>query len=133
MEHDPGAPAHGDLDAVFAALADPTRRAILRALLDEPCTVSDLAAPHPMSLAAVSKHLAILARAGLITRTRAGRAIICRLEPDALGAAAVWMQGFGAYDAADYDALERLIDAALGSGDGLGFDPGHAFGPGEID
>ncbi len=117
------------LDAVFAALADPTRRAILRTLLEAPRSVGALAVPHAMSLAAVSKHVAILARVGLVSRSRAGRVTTCRLEPDALETAVVWMQGFGSFDAADYDALERLVEAALGSGDGLD----HPLGPGEID
>lgn len=103
-----------DLDLVFAALADPTRRALLRVLLDGERSVSDLAEPLPMSLAAVSKHLQILGRAGLVSQVREGRVRSCRLEPDALAAAFVWMQGFGAFAMADYDALERLLDAALG-------------------
>lgn len=103
-----------DLDLVFAALADPTRRALLRVLLDGEQSVSDLAEPLPMSLAAVSKHLQILGRAGLVSQVREGRVRSCRLEPDALAAAFVWMQGFGAFATADYDALERLLDAALG-------------------
>ena len=66
-----------------------------------------------MSLAAISKHLGILARAGLVTQTRAGRVVTCRLEPDALRAAGIWLQGVGGFDPEDYDALERLLDAAL--------------------
>ncbi|PJN96175.1 hypothetical protein CNY89_04075 [Amaricoccus sp. HAR-UPW-R2A-40] len=62
-----------DLDLVFAALADPTRRAILTALLEGERNVGELAAPHAMSLAAISKHLQILARAGLIAQLREGR------------------------------------------------------------
>jgi len=106
-----------DLDAVFAALADPTRRAILTGLLDGDRTVTDLAAPHAMSLAAISKHLQILTRAGLVAQTRAGRTTACRLEPDGLRAAGLWMQGMGGFAPEDYDALEALIDAALGGED----------------
>jgi DNA-binding transcriptional ArsR family regulator len=102
-----------DLDAVFAALADPTRRAILTALLDGPRTVGDLAAPLPMTLAAVSKHLQILTRSGLITQERAGREKTCRLEPDGLRAAGIWMQGMGGFEPEDYDALERLLASVL--------------------
>lgn len=102
-----------DLDAVFAALADGTRRAVLTALLDGPRTVSELAAPLPMTLAAVSKHLQILMRAGLITQVRAGRERTCRIEPDGLRAAGIWMQGMGGFAPEDYDALERLIAEAL--------------------
>lgn len=102
-----------DLDLIFAALADPTRRAMLSTLLGGEQKVGDLAEPLPMSLAAVSKHLQILARAGLVSQLRDGRVRTCRLEPDGLAAAFVWMQGFGAFAMDDYDALERYIEAAL--------------------
>jgi DNA-binding transcriptional ArsR family regulator len=111
-------PAPPDLDLIFAALADPTRRAILRELLDGERRVGDLAAPLPMSLAAVSKHLQILGRAGLVSQRAEGRVRTCRIEPDGLAAAFVWMQGFGAFAMADYDALERLIALSLGTDDG---------------
>ena len=101
-----------DLDQVFAALADPTRRAILTALLAGDRTVGDLAAPHAISLAAISKHLQILAHAGLVRQTRSGRATVCRLLPDGLRAAGLWLQGVGGFDPEDYDALEALLDAA---------------------
>jgi DNA-binding transcriptional ArsR family regulator len=106
-----------DLDSVFAALADPTRRAILTDLLDGERTVGDLAAPHAMSLAAISKHLQLLTRAGLVGQSRSGRSTACRLEPDGLRAAGMWMQGMGGFAPEDYDALEALIDAALGRQD----------------
>lgn len=118
-----------NLDLVFAALADPTRRAMLTALLSADRTVGELAALSPLSLAAVSKHLRILARAGLVSQLRSGRERTCRLEPDGLNPALVWMQGFGTCEVADYDALERLIAALAGSADGLI----DAFGRGEID
>ncbi len=105
------APARPDLDAQFAALADPTRRAILAMLLEDDMAVSDLAAPFAMSLAAVSKHVAILAAAGLIAQERRGRVKWCRLEPDALHPAAVWMQGFGQFEPVDLDAFERFLRA----------------------
>jgi DNA-binding transcriptional ArsR family regulator len=103
-----------DLDLVFAALADATRRAILTGLLAGERTVGELAAPHAISLAAVSKHLHILVRAGLVTQRRSGRVVTCRLEPDGLRAAGIWMQGMGGFTPEDYDALERLVAAALG-------------------
>lgn len=106
-----------DLDLVFAALADPTRRAILTALLDGDRTVGELAQPHEISLAAISKHLAVLARAGLVAQFRTGRITVCRLEVDGLRAAGLWMQGVGGFAPEDYDALEALVEAALG-GDG---------------
>lgn len=102
-----------DLDQIFAALSDQTRRAILTALLDGDRTVGDLAAPHAMSVAAVSKHLHILAQAGLVQQTRTGRVTICRLLPDGLRAAGLWLTGVGGFDAEDYDTFERLVLDAL--------------------
>lgn len=102
-------PADPDLDRIFAALADGTRRHLLGQLLEGERTVGDLAKPLPMTLAAVSKHLQILMRAGLVSQLRHGRERACRLEPDGLAAALVWMQGFGSFDAHDMDALERML------------------------
>jgi DNA-binding transcriptional ArsR family regulator len=113
----PGADA--DLDAVFAALADPTRRAVLTALLDGPRTVGEIAVPLPLSLAAVSKNLQILMRAGLVSQERSGRERTCRLEPDGLRVAGIWMQGMGGFEPEDYDALERLIEGVLEGSDDL--------------
>lgn len=101
------------LSATFAALADPTRRAILAMLLEDDMAVTDVAAPFAMSLAAISKHLAILTEAGLISREKRGRVIWCKLEPDALRAASVWMGGFGQFDPVDLDAFERFLETAL--------------------
>lgn len=101
------------LSAIFAALADPTRRAILGMLLEDDMAVTDVAEPFAMSLAAVSKHLQTLAEAGLISREKRGRVIWCKLEPDALRAASVWMQGFGQFDPVDLDALERFLETEL--------------------
>jgi DNA-binding transcriptional ArsR family regulator len=100
------------LDTVFAALADPTRRAILAMLLEDDMAVTDVAQPFEISLAAVSKHLGVLADAGLITRERRGRVIWCKLEPDAMRAASVWMQGFGLFDPVDLDEFERFLEYA---------------------
>ena len=104
------------LDTVFAALADPTRRAILAMLLEDDMAVTDVAEPFAMSLAAISKHLGVLADAGLISRERRGRVIWCRLEPDALRAASVWMQGFGQFEPLDLDAFERFLEQELDEG-----------------
>lgn len=101
------------LDRVFAALADPTRRQILAMLLEDDMAVTDVATPFAMSLAAVSKHLGVLVAAGLITQERRGRVVWCKLDPDALRPASVWMQGFGQFDPVDLDALETLIAATL--------------------
>ncbi|MEY4698553.1 MAG: hypothetical protein RIT14_2981 [Pseudomonadota bacterium] len=104
------------LDAVFAALADPTRRAILTMLLEDDMAVTDVAEPFRMSLAGISKHLAILAEAGLITQEKRGRVKWCKLDPDALRAATVWMQGFGQFDPVDLDDFERFLAAELTPG-----------------
>ena len=102
-----------DLDTVFAALADPTRRAILSMLLEDDMAVTDVAEPFQMSLAAISKHLTVLNDAGLITQEKRGRVKWCKLEPDALRAASVWMQGFGQFDPVDLDQFERFLAAEL--------------------
>lgn len=101
------------LDLVFAALADPTRRAILALLLEDDMAVTDVAEPFDISLAAISKHLAVLAEAGLITQEKRGRLKWCKLDPDAMRAASVWMQGFGQFDPVDLDALERFVALEL--------------------
>ncbi|PID37396.1 MAG: transcriptional regulator [Rhodobacterales bacterium] len=101
------------LDTVFSALADPTRRHILAMLLEDDMAVTDVAEPFEMSLAAVSKHLTILSRAGLISQEKRGRVKWCKLEPDALREASVWMQGFGQFEAVDFDAFERFLEREL--------------------
>ena len=113
----PGGPNSGrmtsTLDATFAALSDPTRRAILTMLLEDDMAVTDVAEPFQMSLTAISKHLGILADAGLIIRERRGRVTWCKLEPAALSAASVWMQGFGQFEAVDLDDFERFLETEL--------------------
>ncbi|MBO9445415.1 metalloregulator ArsR/SmtB family transcription factor [Ruegeria sp. R14_0] len=106
-----------DLDTVFAALADPTRRAILAMLLEDDMAVTDVAEPFEMSLAAISKHLVILTKAGLISQEKRGRVKWCKLEPDALRAASVWMQGFGQFEPVNLDAFERFLETELPSSD----------------
>ena len=109
-------PLDSDLDQIFAALADPTRRAILTELMAGDRTVGELARPFEMSLAAISKHIHILAAAGLVGQEKAGRVVTCRVLPEGLRAAGIWLQGVGGFDAEDYDALERLLAAALRGG-----------------
>lgn len=111
-----------DLDTVFAALADPTRRRILAMLLEDDMAVTDVAQPFEMSLAAISKHLAILAAAGLISQEKRGRVKWCQLEPDALRAASVWMQGFGQFEPVHLDSFERFLRSELDPPE----DPGSA-------
>lgn len=106
-------PAQTALDAVFSALADPTRRAILSMLLEDDMAVTDVAEPFHISLAAISKHLQILAEAGLISQEKRGRVKWCKLEPDALREASAWMQGFGQFERLDFDAFERFLAAEL--------------------
>lgn len=97
------------LDQVFAALSDPTRRSILRLLLEDDMAVTDVAEPFGISLAAVSKHLAVLHRAGLIRRERRGRITWCKLETEALREASVWMSAFGMVEPLDLDGFERFL------------------------
>ena len=101
------------LDATFAALADPTRRAILAMLLEDDMAVTDVAEPFAMSLAAISKHLLVLTMAGLITQEKRGRVKWCKLDPDAMRAAAIWMQGFGQMEVVDFDAFEAFLAQEL--------------------
>ncbi len=101
------------LDLIFAALSDPTRRAILTMLLEDDMAVTDVAEPFEMSLAAISKHLTLLTRAGLISQEKRGRVKWCKLEPDALKEASVWMQSFGQFEPVNLDAFERFLAASL--------------------
>ncbi|WP_151718227.1 ArsR/SmtB family transcription factor [Gemmobacter serpentinus] len=119
MSHS-GSPPPDRLSPIFAALADPTRRAILAMLLEDDMAVTDVAEPFQMSLAAISKHLQVLSEAGLISREKRGRVIWCKLEPDALKAASVWMQGFGQFEPVDLDALERFLAVELQDPDTTG-------------
>lgn len=105
------------LDTVFAALADPTRRRILTMLLEDDMAVTDVAEPFDMSLAAISKHLGVLSRAGLISQERRGRVIWCKLEPGAMKNASIWMQGFGQFEPIDLDAFETYLESALSDED----------------
>jgi DNA-binding transcriptional ArsR family regulator len=97
------------LDDTFAALADPTRREILVALSEGDRSVSELAKPFDVSLPAISKHLSVLERAGLITREREGRVRRCRLEPEPLGDAMQWIASYGRFWEDSFDSLERLL------------------------
>lgn len=98
------------LDGVFHALADPTRRAMLRALDDGEKTVTTLAAPFRMSLAAASKHVRTLEQAGLIRRTIQGRTHRCRLETAPLAAAMDWLRYYERFWNERLDDLERALE-----------------------
>ncbi|MEM6637063.1 MAG: metalloregulator ArsR/SmtB family transcription factor [Pseudomonadota bacterium] len=106
------------LDAVFSALADPTRRAILTMLLEDDMAVTDVAEPFEMSLAAISKHLGILTRAGLVNQEKRGRVKWCKLEPNALKETSVWMQSFGQFEPVNLEAFERFLENELGADPG---------------
>lgn len=106
-------PSPDRLDLIFAALADPTRRRVLSMLLEDDMAVSDVAQPFAMSLAAISKHLAVLAGAGLVRQERRGRITWCMLDPEGMRVASVWMQGFGQFDPVDLDDFERFLEAEL--------------------
>lgn len=98
-----------ELSNVFAALADPTRRAILARLADGEATVNELAAPFAMSLQAVSKHLKVLERAGLITRGRDAQWRPCRLEPDPLRRVSHWVEQYRRHWEERFEHLDSYL------------------------
>ncbi|MEO1919306.1 MAG: metalloregulator ArsR/SmtB family transcription factor, partial [Paracoccaceae bacterium] len=87
--------SNAHLDALFASLSDPTRRAILLMLLNGDMTVKEIAEPFEMSLAAVSKHIQVLAKAGLLSQIKSGREKWCKLDTNALRPAAFWLESYG--------------------------------------
>ncbi len=97
------------LSEVFAALADPTRRAILARLTEGEATVNDLAAPFPVSLQAISKHLKVLERAGLIARGRDAQWRPCRLDPAPLRDVADWMEQYRRFWDERYASLDTYL------------------------
>jgi len=97
------------LDKVFAAIADPTRRAILAALAQEPATITEIARPFPVSLNAISKHILVLERAGLVRREVVGREHRCRLDPAPLRKASAWLEHYRKFWDLRLDALERHL------------------------
>jgi DNA-binding transcriptional ArsR family regulator len=99
------------LDCVFFALSDPVRRAILRRLDDAPALVSELAEPFDMSLQAVSRHIQVLVRAGLVAQERTGRIARCNLDAAPLYDAAVWLNRYTKYWQQSFDALAEMVKA----------------------
>lgn len=97
------------LDLAFGALAHPIRRGILARLSTGEATVSELARPFRVSAPAISRHMRILERAGLLSRRRLGRVHRCRLEARRLGAAEAWIEGRRALWSARLDALDRFL------------------------
>src|SRR5499426_714229 len=102
------APEH--LDATFAALADPTRRAILARLASGEASVNELAEPFAMSQPAISKHLKVLERAGLISRSRDAQRRPCRLEAGPLAEATEWLERYRQYWETSFQRLDALLD-----------------------
>ncbi len=98
------------LDRVFAALSDPTRRAILERLDGEALLVSELAAPFQMSLQAVSRHIQVLVRAGLVRQERTGRISRCRLDAGPIFAAAAWINRYSKYWQQQFDTLALWLE-----------------------
>jgi DNA-binding transcriptional ArsR family regulator len=99
------------LDAVFGALADPTRRAILARLREGDATVAELAAPFSVSQPAISRHLKVLEKAGLISRRRRRTARLSHLEAEPLREATAWLARYQAYWDERYDQLDALLTA----------------------
>ena len=102
--------SHPDLDATFAALADPTRRAILARLASGEASVTELAAPFAMSQPAISKHLKVLERAGLISRGRDAQRRPRRLEPRPLAEATDWLERYRQAWEARFQRLDALLE-----------------------
>jgi DNA-binding transcriptional ArsR family regulator len=100
----------GRLDATFAALADPTRRAILARLASGEASVTELAEPFAMTQPAISKHLKVLERAGLISRDRDAQRRPSRLDPRPLAQASEWLEGYRRFWEASFRRLDGLLD-----------------------
>lgn len=97
------------LDAVFGALADPTRRSILARLREGSLTISALAEPYDVSLNAISKHVKTLEKAGLIRREIRGREHTCELDAERLGEASAWLDYYAEFWGGRIDALEKHL------------------------
>ena len=98
------------LDATFAALADPTRRAILTRLADGEASVTELAAPFAMTQPAISKHLKVLERAGLVSRGREAQRRPCRLQPRPLAEANAWLEHYRRFWEGRFQHLDVLLE-----------------------
>jgi DNA-binding transcriptional ArsR family regulator len=102
--------SNDQLSTTFAALADPTRRAMLERLAEGEATVNELAEPFPITLQAVSKHLKVLERAGLVARDRRAQLRPSRLQGDALKEAADWLVRYRAFWDGSFDRLEQHLE-----------------------
>ena len=103
-----------ELDAVFGALADPTRRAILARLADGDATVNQLAAPFNVSQPAISRHLKVLERAGLVSRRRRATARLSHLEAEPLRDATAWLGRYQQFWEESHDRLDQLLASLEG-------------------
>lgn len=104
-------PRHAQLDHVFHALSDATRRAMIAALAKRPRSVGELAEPHQMSLAAASKHVKVLENAGILRREVRGRVHVCHLAPRPLAQATDYLSHYARFWPQRLDALSALLDA----------------------
>ena len=111
-------PAEARLDVTFAALADPTRRAILARLARGEATVLELARPFAMSQPAISKHLKVLEKAGLVSSGRDAQRRPRRLEAEPLRAAVGWLVGYRQFWAESFERLDGLLDELQRTGEG---------------
>jgi DNA-binding transcriptional ArsR family regulator len=107
-----------ELTTTFAALADPTRRAILARLTEGEATVSELAEPFPITVQAVSKHLKVLERAGLITRGHSAQLRPSRLRGAPLKEAAAWLVTYRRFWQGSFDRLDERLEAQEGAENG---------------
>jgi len=107
---------------VFGALADPTRRAILTRLTEGDATVAELAAPFSMSQPAISRHLKVLERAGLLTRTRRATARLSHLEAEPLREVTTWLARYQRFWDESHERLGDLLAALQGEDNGTGPD-----------
>jgi DNA-binding transcriptional ArsR family regulator len=98
-----------ELNRVFSALSDPTRRAILQALTKRPATINEIAQPFPFSLNAISKHVMVLERAGLLHREIKGREHYCSIDPRPLGDANHWLEHYRQFWELRMDALQIYV------------------------
>ena len=106
------------LDEIFMALSDQTRRDLVHSLAEKEQTISELAAPYDMSLAAISKHLKILEKAGLLKRRVDGRTHYCSLRPESLGPALDWISIYRRFWTDKLDRLEEIFpDSRLKKGE----------------
>ncbi|TWD73330.1 ArsR family transcriptional regulator [Kribbella amoyensis] len=102
------------LTTTFAALSDPTRLAVVERLGQGEATMGELAAPHRITLPAMTKHVGVLVDAGLVTRRKVGRTVVCTLRPDRLSEVQTWLGDLTAYW---HSTLDRLADLLEGDGD----------------